>query len=129
MFIFIPNLKNNNTVLRMSPQHLCDKEWCFNFLETLRSWRGKRGRKCIVWEYEWKTERDRQTNSRNDKECLHGAGMDAVVDKSRKVYPELTDLLVNPKILMGEGYRGRSWYWFRRKYFINRKSRMHERSG
>lgn len=45
-------------------------------------------------------ERQRQTDRQNpgtDKELLHRAGMDAVADKSWKVYPELIHLPVNPK--------------------------------
>lgn len=47
---------------------------------------------------------DRQ-NPGTDKEFLHGAGMNAVVDKSWKVYLELIDLSVNPNTFVGKGER------------------------
>ena len=48
-----------------------------------------------------------------DKELLHGAGMDIVIDKSRKAHLGSIDLPTNPDTLMGKGYRRRGWYWLR----------------
>lgn len=56
-----------------------------------------------VWEYVWKRETDRQTqNPGTDKEFLHGAGMDTMINKSWKVHLELIDLPVNLNILIEE---------------------------